>query len=195
MYRALSDGTRQLWLAINDNYASGTLDPTGTNKWNNLFINIEPTGRRVIAFDTDDVVPDTNNAINLGTSTNKWKTLNGINPGILNHVDASVTQVDIDTTGWVLDGSAWNTFNTSSYIDGWLYLSYMQCAVDDYISVRLGSTNYSKPTLLFKAEKLADNKYYIYATIPVTKKFNIYLEIKTSGTLVSHGLYPSLGNV
>lgn len=75
MYRALSDGTRQMWLAINDNYASGTLDPTGTNKWNNLLINIEPSGHRVIAFDTDDVVPNTNNATNLGTSTNRWKSV------------------------------------------------------------------------------------------------------------------------
>ena len=43
--------------------------------------------------------PSVNNTINLGTSTNKWKTLNGINPGALS-LPNTRSGVQIDITNW-----------------------------------------------------------------------------------------------
>ena len=49
-----------------------------------------------LAFDFDNttnkqksLIPVANNAVNLGTSTNKWKSLNGVNPGALSLPDPS----------------------------------------------------------------------------------------------------------
>ena len=60
----------------------------------------------------------------LGISTNKWKTLNGINPGALslpsNSYTGSIAITEIDRTGWVYDGTV-NTY--SPPVDCWLSIS------------------------------------------------------------------------
>jgi hypothetical protein len=55
----------------------------------------------------------------LGTSSYKWKTLNGINPGALSLPKAEYTNIDISAQGlnWDLIGGA-NTYTPT--IDGWL---------------------------------------------------------------------------
>lgn len=145
------------------------------------------------------LAPITTNATDLGTSTNKWKTLNGINPGALSLPDVSKSvTVDIPVD-WVTDGSAWNDLNVSNMGDGWLCLTYRLCGANDYILARLGGTNANVyPSMLFPATLLGDSKYYIFAFLPVTKAMgNIRLEIHlTSGSVVvNHSFYPCLGNV
>ena len=55
--------------------------------------------------------------VDLGTSTNKWKTINGINPGALslpsNSYTGSIAITEIDRTGWVYDGTV-NRFRDES---------------------------------------------------------------------------------
>ena len=48
-----------------------------------IFKGYDGANTQSAAFTYDSFYPEQNNAINLGTSTNKWKTLNGINPGAL----------------------------------------------------------------------------------------------------------------
>ena len=145
----------------------------------------------VIPFGTDT---------KLGDSTNKWKTINGLNPGALSIFNPSATQdpIDIPNT-WVTDGSAWNTLNVSSMGDGWICITYNNCSADDYILVRFGGTNGTRyPSLRFGAVKNSDNKYYIYALFPVAKAFsNIYLEmlINSNANLVIHHYIPAYGTV
>ena len=74
---------------------------------------------------TDDyLAPITNNTTDLGTSTNKWKTLNGINPGALSLPDFSA---EFDVSGQIVPPAGenqisinWgkNTFTPS--VNGWL---------------------------------------------------------------------------
>lgn len=70
------------------------------------------------------LAPIANNATDLGTSTNKWKTLNGINPGALSLPSTTYTGstaiTEIDRTGWVYDGTV-NTY--SPPVDCWLSIS------------------------------------------------------------------------
>ena len=53
----------------------------GNNGEGALFCNLAYDGR--IYNNSKQFVPNTNDEYNLGTSTNKWKTINGINPGAL----------------------------------------------------------------------------------------------------------------
>ncbi len=58
--------------------------------------------------------------VNLGTSSYKWKTLNGVNPGALSLPDGGVsTSIQIDTTDWDLTGQNQNNVllnNTPGYL-------------------------------------------------------------------------------
>lgn len=55
---------------------------------------------------------------NLGNSTYKWKSFNGINPGALSL--PTTVYSDIDTTDWTLTGS---TINYTPVLDGWVEIN------------------------------------------------------------------------
>ena len=68
--------------------------------------------------------PLADNTYDLGSSSYKWKTLNGINPGALslpsNSYTGSIAITEIDRTGWVYDGTV-NMY--SPPMDCWLSIS------------------------------------------------------------------------
>jgi hypothetical protein len=70
------------------------------------------------------VTPVTDNTTDLGTSTNKWKTLNGINPGILSLPKGDLTKntdyFDISSSFINLGNGAVNEY--TAVADGWIYL-------------------------------------------------------------------------
>lgn len=97
-----------------------------------------------------------NNAINLGTSTNKWKTLNGVNPGSLSFPSGGTTENTdwFNVAGSILptgsnatDLTGGQNFFTPSK-DGWLCLVVKDCS---YISVwdsssKVGQSLYAPDT-------------------------------------------------
>lgn len=66
-----------------------------------------------------ELVPDTTNLIDLGTSTNKWKSINGLNPGALSLPGTGV--IDISSNITVLDGTTANKFTPQ--VNGWLHIN------------------------------------------------------------------------
>ena len=82
---------------------------------NNIFFETDQEG-------TDwNLYPSSDANIGLGTSTNKWKTLNGINPGALSLPNAvSSASIAVDTTNWILTGTSANKYTPT--VDGWLEL-------------------------------------------------------------------------
>ena len=75
---------------------------------------------RVSNDDKDiDFQPNTDITVNLGTSTNKWKSFNGINPGALSLQGSGA--IDISSNITVLDGTAPNKFTPQ--INGWLHIN------------------------------------------------------------------------
>lgn len=66
---------------------------------------------------TSSLIPETSGVTDLGSSSAKWKTLNGINPGALSLPD---TYINLDTTDWNLTGTS---FNYVPSIDGWLFIN------------------------------------------------------------------------
>lgn len=71
--------------------------------------------------------PDSNSDTDLGTSTNKWKTLNGINPGALS-LPNPAAMVEIDTTGWSVAGALNNTY--TPMVNGWLAIDIKDTATN-----------------------------------------------------------------
>ena len=148
----------------------------------------------------NQVIPSVTNTTDLGTSDNKWKTLNGINPGALSIFNPSASYDPIDIpTSWDTLGASWNTLSVSNLGDGWLCITYNNCSAGDYILVRFGGTSGSSyPSLRFEAVKNSNNKYFIYALFPVAKAFsNIYLEmlINSNANLILHHYIPAYGTV
>ena len=100
----------------------------------------------VRAFEVDgtEVSPYTNNATDLGTSTKRWKTLNGINPGALSLPDV-FDSYNVITTDWSTSYSTPNNLlinGANPSYPGWLYIRIDNCtAEDDFVIVRYYNTN------------------------------------------------------
>ena len=63
-----------------------------------------------------DLVPSATDTYNLGTSTLKWKTFNGVNPGALSLPNVNADVVTVDTTNF-----AWNaSWSYTPVFDGWI---------------------------------------------------------------------------
>ena len=141
--------------------------------------------------------PITTGVTDLGTSTNKWKTLNGINPGALSlpkvdgwNAGQDIDAVGIDTTNWDMSGGNWNEL-TNNVHDGWIYFALKNCSAGDRITVRYYGTDARFITLGFAA--LANG--FMYAAFPLAKGFKANIAFTTSGTVMSKFIYPCIGNV
>ena len=125
---------------------------TGENRFGHQIYDISKTKSNIIqqranstatatVFTCDSIIPATTGETELGTSSKKWKTLNGINPGALSLPDLDNTyRWSLDTTNWVLDGSSHNTFTLN--FSGWLNIRIPD-AVGNYIIIQSGSITIS----------------------------------------------------
>ena len=146
--------------------------------------------------------PNTDSNISLGTSTNKWKTLNGVNPGALSlpKVDGwnSGTEINaavgIDTTDWDMSGGTWNEM-TNNVQDGWVYFAFQNCSAGDRAIVRYYGTNARYLTMGFNVVGGSGAGYYLYVAFPMAKGSTVNIAFVTSGTVMSKFIYPCYGNV
>ena len=117
------------------------------------------------------VYPSITETYNLGTSTNKWKSFNGINPGALSL--PSNSYVNVDTTNWDLtcQNELMGSFTPTA--DGWLMLHVANSGTSEVNFWIIGGVIRinSKSTL-----STSDNKNFNMITIPVEKDktYNIY---------------------
>ena len=115
--------------------------------------------------------PEQNNAINLGTFTNKWKSFNGINPGALSL--PSNSYVNVDTTDWDLtcQNELMGSFTPTA--DGWLMLHVSNSGTNEVNFWIIGGVIRinNKSTL-----NEFNNDNFNMLTIPVEKDktYNIY---------------------
>ena len=138
-----------------------------------------------------EVLPNSNNFYSLGTSTNKWKSFNGVNPGALS---LPGNYVNVDTTNWVLDGTP-NHFVPTS--DGWLGIQATDTVYDQMHYIFVGRTGggstYYQQNLASPINALWDSKYHGSVFIPVVKNFNYDIKC-ICGSIVAT-FYPCQGNV
>ena len=134
--------------------------------------------------------PLSNNVWNLGTSTNKWKAINGVSPGALSLPGG---YVNVDTTNWVLDGTV-NVFTPTS--DGWLGIQGIDTVYNQAHYVFIGrndSSSYHTQNVLSPVSGQWINSYHGCAFIPVIKDVKYDIRCICSSIIVT--FYPCQGNV
>ena len=127
--------------------------------------------------------PNSNGQINLGTSTNKWKTLNGINPGALSLPDISDAD-PISTNNWVGDNSSSNQYTPTE--NGWIYFRIE--GANKNITIRYGGAGGDAPSITSES-----TISHLSVFFPVRSGVTMYIFF--NGTMVKAFFYPCLGNV
>ena len=123
LYKQAQATRTYLRLQGGDYYTDGVPDAAGTLVQSTLRIGTLANGTRMIECITDAMYPANDNATDLGTSTNKWTTLNGVNPGALSlpNLNYSDSNQWIDLSGNITD----ETGGTNEYdptVDGWVVI-------------------------------------------------------------------------
>lgn len=165
-------------------FKNGVLDPTGADISSNLNVEVQPNGAKTIYWDgliRNDVAPFTTNNNSLGTSTNKWKSLNGINPGVLSL--PSSDYVEIDTTNWDKTGATSQSYTPA--VPGWLFVSIQNIA-GNYLSIVGGRGAVSMDGTGAQAG--------LRAMLPAVANESVSITVKT-GSIFAARFYPMLGNV
>ena len=158
----------------------------------------ERNGETVLDFE-----PRATNAI-LGTSTNPFKTLNGINPGALSLPSDNYSTANLDPTNWNTTGSE-NTYTAPS--DGWLGVQVQSADALDlsgqyvFIGRTTGGTNfYSQSVLSHIVGTWISGKLTGCVLIPVIsgKTYAIRIKIgktQQEGSIIYARFYTCQGNV
>lgn len=117
---------------------------------------------------------------NLGTSADKWDTINGLNPGSLSLPD---TDNDIDISGYITDLTGASNINLySPPSDGYVGIVAKGDWIELYVRNEYGSTFHPS------------DSGYVMALLPVRKSADFRIAIKA--TQISFAkFYPCLGNV
>ena len=126
--------------------------------------------------------PQGNNITDLGSSTNKWKSFNGINPGALSL--QSTTLINVASNITALDGVTINKFTPQ--VDGWLLINGTGAANDGFIYAvqgRIGMMSANNTTMLRCA-----------ALIPVVAGVEVSVTCKLS-TLTWANIATCQGNI
>jgi hypothetical protein len=147
-------------------------------------------------FGTLDFYTTHGNA-NLGTSTNKWKTLNGINPGALSLPDTLGTSGTenvnyFNVIGYLNNTGTLATIPSTATYDGWLYINAKDGA-DSYIIIDDSPASFG--TSVFGNNGLGSQSIGLLCLIcPIRKGHAYNVRIKSAG-IVSARIYPAQGNV
>lgn len=179
----------------------GALDPTGSAVNCTVLLELQPSGEKSFS-------PELNNDINLGTSSYKWKTLNGVNPGALSLPNVNSYSVITSDFRANIDKTQ-TTFSWTSPYTGWLYVLWLtQNAtapfwVNVWTPVPDGSTALNK-SAWGQCFSQASYVYYFPTCIPVVAGATYYFNRNwvrstndsTTDEVVQGAVFlPSLGNV
>ena len=164
-------------------FSSWILDQLRDNLTKRLCFRVYPhAGGSYKGFAFDEscaLYPETANS-SLGTSSNKWKTINGLNPGALSLPGTNA--ITIDTSEWLLNGT---TIVYTPTVGGWLTISVKCSSANNYIIV---SQNGLYNSCGYNASG------YMRTTLPVYVGKDV--EIKAVGDSWSNvRLFASQGNV
>lgn len=194
-----SDGYTFLNILAGDKYANGAKSTNGSLIRNQFRMGTTSAGVRYQSFDGywgSSLTPLTNNTYDLGTSTNKWKSLNGINPGALSLPDYN-NYLDVTSSIPVasLDGNT--QININDYLPnktGWLSIVIDDTAGNSIIATQGksgGSTAYNNSRTFHTG---AQSNGFISVFFPILADMTKFVNIKAS-SLIQMRFYYCLGNV
>ena len=138
-------------------------------------------------------------SIDLGTSTNKWKTLNGINPGALSFPDYNRFE-PIDFSKWDVN-LGWDNLYTPSE-DGWLYAEINDAATNSIYLYSSGLQPVQSVNRKYGISAQGNGSQSGYGgrlaiMIPVRKdiQYRFLIKASTVSDIYAVTFYPCLGNV
>lgn len=143
-------------------------------------------------FDFKPTTQGANQAVkhNLGTSTDKWDTINGLNPGALSFPDLDN---GVDISGYITVGNTHNEY--TPIVDGWISVILKKTTTSGALAIFLYQgdmcNSYFGNTAL-----PSDTEFCAMASIPVKAGAVVNIDLKGSNIYVySAKFYPCLGNV
>lgn len=137
-----------------------------------------------------DFYSEQNNAINLGTSTNKWKTLNGINPGALSLPDFDNAD-PIDFRQWDVTGAV-GLNNYTPTVNGWLNISIRDRSTNSIFVYRKG---YERAGVFGNGSMASDGKLALLMPVKANATYKIIIKASANSDIYSANFFPCLGNV
>lgn len=143
--------------------------------------NTTTSGYEGVDLSNSSLYPAPNTLLNLGTSTNKWKTFNGINPGALGLPSGNYDPIDTD--GWDLTGATNQAYTPT--VNGWLFISIQNIA-GNYLSIVSGRGAISIDGTGAQSG--------LRAMLPVIANESVVITVKT-GAIFAARFYPMQGNV
>ena len=159
-------------------------------------IALPQSGNGTVTFD-GDVLPKVNNTYDLGSSSYKWKTLNGENPGALSLPDTLGTSGTenvnyFNVIGYLNNTGTLATIPSAATYDGWLYINAKDGA-DSYIIIDDSPASFG--TSVFGNNGLGSQSIGLLCLMcPIRKGHAYNVRIKSAG-IVSARIYPAQGNV
>ena len=143
--------------------------------------------------------PNTNGDIDLGTSTHKWKSFNGVNPGALSlpNYNASIAQ---DISGDMVPDQYGRNIRFTPTMDGWMYVDFnisnaTLLSGSQEMLVQVKDSNIANANFVVNfVTSIGSSHIFVY--LPVFKGKLIILEINFTGFSIGKGyVYPCQGNV
>lgn len=134
------------------------------------------------------LLPDSAIESFLGSSSNKWAAINGINPGALSFPNLSS---GLDISGYITVPNTSNTYTPT--VDGWISIILKSTSGALALFMYQGdlsSANYSSTSLPNETKPCA------MCSLPVVKNVAVSIDVRGSNAyVVSAKFYPNLGNV
>lgn len=138
-YACLRSKVNELVLGLKYSSATAWYNGSSINILNDGSVTIKSydgTDARYTYFTNNAIYPSVSSVTDLGTSTKKWKTFNGINPGSLSFPSGGTTENtdwfnvagDILPTGGTATNFSWQSNWYTPPRDGWLALTVNNCS-------------------------------------------------------------------
>ena len=195
----VSHQTEFLRIGCQNKFTNGVLDPEGTTYANYIDIAVKNDSTRYVSF-ISDTLPGVNNAYDLGNSTYKWKTLNGINPGALSLPQGGYsTAISVDITEWYVQDPTYPNDPTELFLDGTEHT--VTTSVPGWVRVTFPNVtgNYAYARQFQAGANMAGEKIATGISDLTTLNFifpiHDRLVVKIKAKSASVTIYPCLGNV
>lgn len=191
-----SDGASEIQFNITDKFKDGAKDPTGTASSAFLSFGFKSNSDHFITFSgkvDNSIIPLSNNLYSLGTSTNKWKSFNGVNPGALCFPEGTLSNANTtfnpDLTDWLTDGTG---FTITAQVTGWLHIR-IQNSTGNFAWVKRASAGDNQTWGIVGNSDTNPYIVDIPLNVPVVQSYTYTLKIKSSR--LSAAIFMCLGNV
>ena len=191
-----TDGSNLFRLYVRNKFTSGSPSTSGLADYAyfGLKLNADKSKEGILKA---SFRPYDNNTYGLGSSSYKWKTLNGINPGALSLPDTLGTSGTenvnyFNVIGYLNNTGTLATIPAAATYDGWLYINAKDGA-DSYIMIDDYPASFG--TSVFGNNGLGSNPVGLLCLIcPIRAGHSYNVRIKSAG-IVSARIYPAQGNV